>query len=374
MPSTSTPNYSLDGDFNTNLFKAVLNETPEGENVVISPISISTVTKMILAGAEGNTEREIVDVYGNSTTKASLLADSESFLKWLQTRSGQPTIQLSNAFLYDKNNFHPLDGYKQSLLKYFDAVEFPEDFGNKEAALAKLNAWAAEKTNQRIPEILESINDDEVMFLINALYLKADWNEGFDAELTKEADFKLTNGQTTKADFMYADRQFNYFGDDNLEAIELPYKDDEISLYLIKSKSNAISEVIRDFSFSRFENITKSMQMQRYMAFIPKFKVEYKNEGIVEALKQMGINQAFSDGADLSLMAEEKNIFVSRVVHKTYLTIDEKGTEGAAVTVGGVGLTSLPPTVRFDSPFLMILVDKASNNFLFIGRICNPKN
>ena len=145
-PTTLTPNYSLDGDFNTNLFKAVLNETPEGENVVISPLSISTVTKMILTGAAGNTEKEIVDAYGNSATKTSLLADSEAFLNWLKTRKGQPNIELSNAFFYDKNNFHPLDGYKQNVLKYFDVAEFAEDFSNEDAALAKLNGWVSDKT------------------------------------------------------------------------------------------------------------------------------------------------------------------------------------------------------------------------------------
>ncbi len=371
-PSTSNPQYTLDGDFSTNLFKAILNGSSADENVVISPISISTVTKMILTGATGNTEQEILDAYGKSSTRASLLEDSDAFLKWLQTRKGQPTIELSNAFFYDKNNFHPLDGYKQNLLKYFDAAEFPEDFGDTDAALAKLNGWAAEKTNQRIPKILESIASDEVMFLVNALYLKADWKEGFVADYTREEDFNLSNGSKVKADFMYADNQFNYYGDDKLEAIELPYKDDEISMYFIKSKSNDISALISDFSFTKFEHIAKNLKSERYMAYIPKFTVEYKNEATHEALKKMGINQAFSSGADLSLMAEEKNIAISRVVHKTFLTIDEKGTEGAAVTVGGVVLTSLPPTIRFNSPFVIVLADKATNNILFMGRICNP--
>jgi serine protease inhibitor len=373
-PITVTPNYSLDGDFNTNLFKAVLNETPEGENVVISPISISTVTKMILAGAAGNTKKEIVDAYGNSATKTSLLADSEIFLDWLKTRKGQPTIELSNAFFYDKNNFHPLDGYKQNVLKYFDAVEFSEDFSNEDAALAKLNGWVSDKTKTRIPKVLESIAADEVMFLVNALYLKADWAEPFDSNATRQSDFTLQDGSLVKADYLYADNQFNYFGDDKLEAIELPYKDDEISMYFIKSKSNDVSELIADFTFQKFENITKNMKSERYMAYIPKFTVEYKNEGMADALKKMGIKEAFADGADLSLMAEENNIFISRIIHKTFLTIDEKGTEGAAVTVGGISITSLPPTIRFNSPFVIVLADKASNNILFLGRISNPSN
>lgn len=373
-PNPSTPNYTLDGDFNTNLFKAVLNETPEGENVVISPISVSTVTKMILSGAAGNTEKEIVNAYGNTATKASLLADSDAFLNWLKTRNGQPTIELSNAFFYDKNNFHPLDGYKQNLLKYFDATEFPEDFSNADAALAKLNGWVNDKTNERIPKVLESIAPDEVMFLVNALYLKADWAEPFDSNSTNEADFRLQDGSTIKADFMFADNNFSHYQDDDLEALALPYKDDEIAMYFIKSKTGNVNDAIAKLNFEKFESIANNMKVERYMTYIPKFTVEYKNEAMVDVLKQLGIKAAFSDGADLSLMAEEKNIFVSRVIHKTFLTIDEKGTEGAAVTVGGISLTSLPPTIKFDSPFVIILADKASNNILFMGRISNPSN
>lgn len=371
-PNPSTPNYSLDGDFNTNLFKAVLNQTPEGENVVISPISVSTVTKMILAGAAGNTENEIVDAYGSGATKASLLADSEGFLDWLATRNGQPTIELSNAFFYDKNNFHPLTTYKQDLTKYFDATEFPEDFSNEGAALAKLNGWVNDKTNNRIPKVLESIAADEVMFLVNALYLKADWAEPFDPNSTSEGDFRLQDGSVSKADFMYADNGFGHYSDDDLEALALPYKDNEIAMYFIKSKTGNINDVIAKLNFTKFETITNNMKVERYMAYIPKFMVEYKNEGMADVLKQMGIKAAFSDVADLSRMAEEKNIFVSRVIHKTFLTIDEKGTEGAAVTVGGISLTSLPPTIRFDSPFVIVLADKSSNNILFMGRISNP--
>jgi serpin B len=370
---SAMPKYTLDGDFNTKLFKAVLNQSAADENVIISPISVSTVTKMILAGSEGNTEQEILSAYGKNTTKSSLLADSESFIEWLQTRNGQPTIELSNAFFYDKNNFHPLDGYKQNLIEYFNATEFPEDFSDKEAALAKLNGWVSDKTNKRIPKILENITDDEVMFLVNALYLKADWADGFEPDLTQEGDFALENGATSKVDFMYSDRSYSYYGDDNLEAIALPYKDNEIAMYFIKSKTRAISDVISTFNFSKFETIVNNMQSQRYMAYIPKFTIEYKNEAVAEALKEMGIKQAFIDGADLSLMAEVKNMFVTRVIHKTFLTIDEKGTEGAAVTVGGIGVTSLPPTIRFDSPFMIVLADKASNNILFMGRISNPK-
>ena len=366
------PAYSLDGDFATNIFKAILNSEAEDKNVVISPLSISTVTKMILAGADENTKSEIEDAYGKNVSSKQLVEDAENYLNWLKNREGSPIIELSNAFFYDKDNFNPLTTYKASLSQYFNASEFAEDFSNEEKALASLNGWVSEKTNERIPKILETINPDEVMFLVNALYLKADWKEGFVEDYTQPADFTLTNGNTSKVDMMYADRTINYFGDNDLEAIEIPYKDDEISMYLFRPKDGDLDGLISDFNFSKFDKISAEMKASRYMVYVPKFKVKYKNEEVKNSLMQLGIKDAFSNGANLSNMAEEKNISISRVVHKTYLSIDEKGTEGAAVTVGGVVLTSLPPKVAFNSPFVFVIADNQSKNMLFMGRISNP--
>ncbi|MFT6385129.1 MAG: serine protease inhibitor [Bacteroidia bacterium] len=127
-----------------------------------------------------------------------------------------------------------------------------------------------------------------------------------------------------------------------------------------------------EFSASKFNDIKEHLKKNRLMLTMPSFEVEYKNEQMADRLKGLGIYAIFENNANLIKMAEQKNLKVSRVIHKTYITVDKKGREGAAVKVGGIVLTSLPPQVDFDSPFVFIIADNVANNFLFMGRVSNP--
>jgi len=342
------------------------------ENIVISPVSVSSVLRMILAGADGNSADEIVQAYGDSLSAEDLLADSKNFNDWLATRNGSSTIELSNAMFYDKNWFSPLSSYVDELADNFNAEEIKEDFSNETEALNTINGWVNTKTKTRIPTILNSINPDEVMFLVNALYLKADWLDGFDERGTFDRDFTLSDGSVIQVPTMSADRVINNYSDQDLAAVELPYKDEEISMYLMKPQDGDVQGLISDFSASKFDAIKANMKKGRLLFSMPKFEVEYKNEKMVGRLEGLGIFEIFKNSANLTKMAEQKNLKISRVIHKTYMTVDERGTEGAAVTVGGVVNTSVPPQLDLDSPFIFVITDKATGNFLFMGRISNP--
>ncbi|MGB0851194.1 MAG: serpin family protein, partial [Bacteroidia bacterium] len=340
--------FSYSSDFASNLFKAVINSEPSDKNVIVSPLSISTVVKMILAGAEGETAEEILNVYGDDATKENLLKESRSMNNWLESRTGSSVINLGNSFFYDKNRFHPLSSYKDILTSDFDAEEKAIDFLDNDKALSEINGWVNTETKTRIPKILDDIRPDEVMFLINALYLKADWKQPFDSVSTRPHEFKLDDtGKTTMVDMMYQDNGFNIFKDELSTAIELPYADEDMSMYFIKSNKGNLDEVISDFNQDKLMEIQANMKRSRVELYIPKFKIEYEKKDVQNALSALGIKSAFGSGANLNGMAEEKNIAISRVVHKTFLMIDEKGTEGAAVTAGGVVLTSMPPQEKF---------------------------
>jgi serine protease inhibitor len=366
------PQFSLTGDFDTKLFKSVLASEPADKNVVISPISISTVTKMIMAGADGKTKEEIIKALDENGNAKELMHQTKTFLDWLDTRRGQPTIALHNAFFYDSKRFVPSKEYTTTLKEQFYAEAFAEDFNDEENALSTINDWVSDKTNTRIPKILENISSDEIMFLLNALYLKADWAQPFDTASTRDGSFTLENGGTIETPFMFADNSFSTYTDQELEALALPYKDNEIAMFFIKPKSGSVNQLIENFDFEQFMKIKENLTEGRNMVYVPRFKVQYDNKTLKNNLEEVGIKDAFTSNADLTKMGDVKNLMVSRVIHKTYLTIDEKGTEGAAVTAGGVAVTSMPPVMRFDSPFLIVLADKASNNLLFIGRISNP--
>ena len=363
----------ITSDFDTDLFRSVIGNEPQDKNVVISPISVSSVLRMILAGAEGNSANEIVQAYGDSLFANELLADAKNFNNWLATRSGNPIIELSNAMFYDSNTFNPLPSYVEGLVDNFNTEEIKADFSNQTEALSMINGWVNTKTKTRIPTILSYIDPDEVMFLVNTLYLKADWLDGFDERRTTDRDFILEDGSVIQVPTMTADKFINKYSDEDLAAIELPYKDEEISMYLIKPLQGDVHGLISNFSARKFDAIKDNFKKGRLLLTMPSFEVEYKNEQMVDRLKGLGIFDIFGNTANLTKMAEQKNLKVSRVIHKTYLTVDERGTEGAAVTVGGVSVTSVPPQLDFDSPFIFIIANKTTNDFLFMGRISNPK-
>jgi serpin B len=366
-------NTSLTSDFSTNLFKAVISNEPANANVIISPISVSQVLQMILAGANGNTADEIVNAFGDDLSADELIAQGKNVNQWLNTRKGNPIIELSNSVFYDKNSVNLLSDYKTNLQENFDASLFGEDFGDAENSLSIINSWVNDKTKGRITSILEEISPDEVMFLVNSLYLKADWKDGFAEEGTRDRDFTLQNGAVVQTPTMSADRVFSTYSDKELVAVELPYKDEEISMYLIKSENGVVNELISSFDYDKFKKMKEGLAQKRLIFTMPKFKVEYKNEDVKSALQLLGIKTAFTSGADLSSIAEEKNLALSRVVHKTYMTVDERGTEGAAVTAAGVVLTNMPPVVDFNSPFIFVLADSKADHILFMGRISDPR-
>lgn len=368
--TTGTPR--IKSDFDTDLFRSVISAEPADKNVIISPISVITIMQMILVGAGGNSAAEITSAYGDGFTADEILADGKNFYNWIDTRSGSATIELSNAMFYDQNRFDPLQLYTDQLSENFNTERLKGNFAYEEASLKMINEWVNTKTNTRIPTILNSINPDEVMFLVNALYLKADWLEGFDERRTYDRDFTLSDGSVIQTSMMFTDRVFNNYQDENLHVVELPYKDEEVSMYLIKPLKGNVNELISTFSAGEFSSIKEQLKNERLLLTMPRFEVEYKNEQMVDRLKTLGINEIFTSKANLTKMAEQKNLRVTRVIHKTYITVNEKGTEGAAVTVGEIGLTSMPPQVDFDSPFMFIIADKVTNNFLFMGRISNP--
>ncbi len=364
---------SLTSDFSTNLFKTIISKEPEDKNVVISPASVSSVLQMILQGADGNTAQEIADALAQGESKDNILKSAREFNNWLNTRQGNATIELSNAAFYDHKRLNLLAQYEQDLKSNFDATILSQDFNDKDRSLNAINDWVSQKTRKRIPTILDDIASDEVMFLVNALYLKADWQDGFAEENTSNRDFTLQNGEVVQTPTLFADRVFSTYADNELVGVELPYKDEEISMYLIKPQSGDVNELISTFDYDKFKKVKEGLAQKRLMFTMPKFTVEYKNETVKDALQALGIEDAFSSRADLSKIAEQNNLAISRVVHKTFMTVDERGTEGAAVTAAGVVLTSMPPQVDYNVPYIFVLADNKADHILFIGRISDPR-
>ncbi|MDB5050075.1 MAG: hypothetical protein JWO30_3146 [Fibrobacteres bacterium] len=242
------------------------------------------------------------------------------------------------------------------------------DFLASDAA-AIINKWVADKTNNLIPEIVRApLDPDLVMMLINALYFKGNWSKQFDPTLTYDGIFHLADGTEKACRMMSADAPFRFFQDDKTRGLELPYGDSLFSMVLLQPVDSAgLPGLISDLTQGGLEGWDGKFIREEGPVHVPKFKLEY-GKTLSDELKAMGMASAFRDDADFSGIRPGGQLQISEVIHKTFVSVDETGTEAAAVTAVGIRTTALHlDLVRFDRPFLVVIREKTSGTILFPG-------
>jgi len=352
------------------------------ENLIISPLSIQIALYMTLNGAEGNTETEMKETLNigglQDNTHNQALSELIDVIKKDNETSN---LLLSNGVFYDDNKLNINDDFKDRLETSYDAEFNTENFSNS-ATVDIINDWVKDNTQGRIEKILESIDPAEAMFLINALFFKGDWQKGFPDYGTREGDFTLDSGETIKVDMMNSDDYRLYSGgNSNYQAVDLPLFDSLYSMTFVLPPANVSAvDFINNYDALDFESFYEELynglnNVQRIYLAVPKFEVGSKLK-LKKALQTMGMEDAFNfSQANFSDFGTANgNIFLSRVLHDTYLKIDEKGVEGSAVTAVGVAITSAPPSVRFDRSFLFFLRHIETNTLVFAGYINDPLN
>ena len=363
-------------DFQWRIFKQVCQNAVQRENVLISPSSIISALYMALEGSDGSTRDELLS--GLALPAGQHGSTGPAYLKWLQDlRSTGDGVDLSmvNAIFYDLTRVSPHDTFMHRLQHDFNAEEAALDFEQAQS-LEKINQWVREETNDRIGEIIKEIKPDDIMFLINALHLQADWENPFAVELTQPSDFTSGDGTVHPVSMMYQDvNDLRWFGDMQHRLVEKTFADTNYRmLFLQPTEPEDWPNFISDLDITNVKDIiTDKLQRGRILFFVPKFEMEYEKE-LSAVLKEMEMGEAFSPGqANFGRLGTAGgNIYLSRVQHKTFLAIDEMGAEGAAVTSVGVSVTSLPPTFRFDRPFVYIIRHVPSDSYLFIGKMEQP--
>jgi serpin B len=243
------------------------------------------------------------------------------------------------------------------------------------AALPTINGWVNDKTNGKIEEILKEIRSDEVMFLINALYFKGDWRFPFDPEDTKSNIFTLPDETTIQADYMNMTGSVIPYANHPLyEAIDLAYGDSIWSMTLVLPRlTTQLVDLVGAMDIAFYSELTSTLSAAEVNIQIPKFELAYSAD-LKDILSLMGMEIAFDEGeADFTKLGQAGgNIYLSRVKHKTYIKVDEIGTEAAAVTAVGVGVESATPTLIFNRPFIFLIRERESGAILFLGKIVNP--
>lgn len=355
----------------------LLNSPEQAEtNKMISPLSLFTALSMVYNGADGDTKKGIEKALQLNTEDISLLnSANQQFMHKLMTADESVTMDIANAIWYDQS-LKVQDDFIENTQTYYDAHVSGENFGDPKT-VALINNWVKEKTHNKIKSILEQINPGEVMFLLNAVYFKGDWTDSFSENMTRNKSFYTSEGEI-KVPFMYKDEHFNYVETEGLQAIELTYgKEKLFSMMVLLPKENlSISEFIASLNPQMFSDLNSNLRSEKVKLFLPKWESSYTADNLKNELSKMGMSQAFTGGADFSNLFERQSTAISSVKHKTYIKVDEEGTEAAAVTSIGMVATSMPmhpPTIMdVNRPFVYLIKERETNTVLFLGVTNNP--
>lgn len=375
MPDDKNPVDSIEGEAiqktSQDLYQAT-SEEYKNNNFAISPLSIQLALYMVYNGAEGETQTEIGKLLRVANLDMDTLnAKVQSLMKYFNNLISKGNLDIHNALFYDESRVELAENYVDKLKKYFDAYQSDLNFGDP-SAVASINEWVQDKTYDKIKEVIQTISDQEVLFLINALYLKADWVNGFLVETTADRPFFTMEGKEISIPTMHRTMGVEQLTKDGYQIARLPLADSALFVYLVMpQQSSQLSSAIQSDVVGGIWNNSLEFQNTRVMFEMP--VIETKTHVMLNgALQSLGMVSAFDpQQAELGNIGQAQNglpLHISRTLHDVYLKMDEKGVEGAAVTTIGVGTTSLPPSLQFNKPFLYLIVDQELGLPLFIGQ------
>ena len=359
-------------DFAFDFFKKVQASQPATENVFVSPLSLHMALGMLLNGAEDETAQQISKALKmEGISQADLNAAYQALLEGLPKADPNVQLGLANSLWY-RDNFKVENDFLNVMKKSFKAEVAGLNFDDP-GAPGKINAWASEKTNGKIKKVIDEIKPNDRLFLLNALYFKGDWKYEFDPKKTYDTPFRLANEGEKMVKMMHVKEKFKVAQRADYAAVQLPYASGKFNLtLLIPSEQSSVEKVINGLSATAWNDLQEAMRDQQVTIGVPRFTLEYQIR-LNDILKGMGMSQAFTDDAQLGKINPTADLLVSFVKQNTYLGIDEKGTEAAAVTTIGVGTTSVGPEPYIcDRPFVLLISENTSKTILFMGRIMNP--
>jgi serine protease inhibitor len=348
-----------------------------GQNIFVSPLSAMLALAMTYNGAEGETRTAMERALAfEGLDRATVNKNIQDLT--LSLKNSDSTVQLNIAnSIWAKKGLKFREDFFDLVKKAYDAELRPL------TDAPAINNWVSEKTKDRIKEIVQEVKPDDIMFLINAIYFKGMWRNKFDRANTSERDFNLLNKGTKKIPMMSREGEFRYYEDENIQGIRLPYGNDRLAMYIfLPSESADFRVFINGLSAGKWQDWLNQLYMREGEIILPRFKMEYE-KNLNDILKSMGMAVAFNpDKADFSAMydiSSEEKVFISEVLQKTFVEVNEEGTEAAAVTSVRMKLTSafVDESQKFrmlvDRPFFCAIRDDQSGAILFAGIIVNPE-
>jgi serine protease inhibitor len=347
-------------------------------NIFISPISLFMALSMVYNGADGVTKEEIAKVLQVEGIEAKKLNQANASLMNLFHRSSkQVQLNVANS-IWLNENYHFQTEFAQNNKDYYNAKIQEIDI-NDSGSPKMINNWVKDKTNGKIGEIVESpLDPDLVTVLINAIYFKGDWKYEFDKSQTEDRPFYLADRTTKSIPLMTLHEKLAYMENENLQAVSLPYgEENEMSMNVFLPKENiSLEEFKNKLTYENWQKWTSEFQEREGTVLLPKFQLEYE-ASLKETLQKLGMTTAFTKGANFGKMIEEDDpLWISQVKQKTFIDVNEEGTEAAAATSVEMVTESFnmdgPFHMEVNRPFIITIIENKSDNILFIGAINNP--
>ena len=355
-----------------------------GRNIFFSPFSISSALAITYEGARGTTADEIRSVFHFPANIATMRQDFSFVNAGINSGDANYTLSTANA-LWAEENYPFLPDYISTAGHWYSANVTNLDFiGQPEVSRQTINSWIADRTNDKIQNLLPAGSIDPMTRLVitNAVYFKGTWVKQFDANDTQDADFSVSPGTVVTVKMMQRtdeDAVYPYAETADLQMLSMPYAHETgsgLSMIVLLPQNNSLAAAERALDPQNLSALEQSASSQRVMVYFPKFKLDAQY-GLSGTLAAMGMPTAFTSSADFSGMDGAKDLYISDVVHKAFVNVDEEGTEAAAAT--GVVMRAMAvaheepvPVFRADHPFLFLIQDNNTGTILFAGRMVNP--
>jgi serpin B len=351
------------------------------ENIFLSPYSVSTALAMTASGARGDTAEQMFSALHFTLVPEqinSAFDELENHLTAIRKAEGVE-LSIANA-LWSQQGYPFLEDFfklvKNSYRAELKSVDFKTGY---EAVRREINGWVEKQTHEKIKDLIKPGVLDRLtrMVLVNAIYFKGRWASQFEKNATKNSAFWRTKKTPIETPMMHQEQEYNYLEEDGLQILELPYEGNDLSMViLLPKKTNGLSDLEAGLSSEKLRSWLDGLRKRKINVYLPKFKIT-SQFSLTHTLMSMGMTDAFQpQAADFSGIDGTRNLYLSAVVHKAFVDVNEEGTEAAAATGAVISVTSMPespPVFKADHPFVFLIRENRSGCLLFLGRLLDPE-
>lgn len=380
LPEKSAQVINSDNAFGLDLFSRAASLAEKNKNTTVSPLSVSLALAMTYNGAQGETKAEMEKAMKLSGLTPEQINNShKALVEALQSSDPEVVLEIANA-IYHHQGFTVLPDFISANRNFYNAEVSALNFANTAEALETINGWVAQKTHDKIPTIIDTIDPALRMILLNAIYFNGIWKNKFGERDTHNYPFYFADGTSTGVPTMKLETSLEYTSNELFSAVNLPYGKGQFQMtVLLPNEGKTTKNLISELNMDNWQKWMKNFETAKpVVVSMPRFKFSWELK-LNDILQSMGMKRAFSSQvADFSGISGGKDLYIGYVIHKTYIDVNENGTEAAAVTAVGMFATSVgEPDLRkyftVNRPFLFAITEKTTGAILFIGEVTNPE-